>query len=702
MPRRTAWVERPGTEGVVTDIPAHQLSAKALERGGDTIMPNGLLRQRRGWDYHGTTATAAANLLSVARVKFVMSAVTRSVATIGTVIYLHSLTGAGTQVGSVLSGSSYLPRAMYHDELFFCSPTDGYPCVTWSGAYLTSDGATPSGSPTFTSGQATVSTGGAWSPGTVAPGYPGLYCSAYRTTSGTHRVNVFYRSRLGSTTSQTLEDVLATSTTALASGSGQLWSLGFCFPAVSIYDAGSITVSGGTVTGYGTEWDTGASWDPSAQGVLSSFGHAVLIKPTSGLAGIGSVNSDPSSNTSLGARMADQATKSAYEITAPLPFKDVAAHKGRLWGAGTPQHRNRVYVSPVGWNPHLPPGASTPFDPITGFEAISYLDFLLDFEDVPAPNVADPIVALMSSTGPMVVVTRRNAYGIAGDTPPFDTALLPDGDGAGCIDIRSAWELSLGPVWAGPRSVHAFLGGRVVDLCKGRIQREWADLAAQFDGGTSDYCSIGEKDGVLQVHLTTAAGTIQRTWYCYPYDESGKFNPRWLDRVSNATPRFQWSSKISGEEDKLLGVQNANQGRPIDFGPAIDGTGDARDDDGTSPAMDVRFSSRLIRDAGANLDERLLELAVEANIYDTGGTSSTLGGSVVSSQALDSTSTVTTSLTSMASANADMPRPFVHDIGVKAGLHQLRLAKSATQTTEVKTEVSRIGVTTRASKRAVG
>lgn len=677
MPRRTLWIERPGSDGVITDLPAHQLPLRALELGADAIMPQGLIRQRRGWRYDGTTADVAANLLSVGRFKFVLADVTRTLTTASGAIYIHNPSSAGTQIGSV--AGTWLPRCVYRDELLFCAQDGVTGLRRYAGAAV--QVTQSSGSPTYTLGEATIS-GMTLSAAPPIGGFSDILVGK----SSAGRVLVGLLVLTGSTSSVTYSGIRATTTSTTASVT--VSQLGRAFPAVAFYEAGTVTISALTATGYGTAW----------QGAGAKAGDAMLTIPPTGDAYLGRLIGDPSSQTAVQVDTLDQTTKSAYRLMRGLPFKDAAAHKDSLWGTGVKQHRSRVYVGPQGWDISFPPGFALPVDPTGEMRSENHLDFLMDFIDVPSPNDADECVALLPSENPLIVLKRRNAYGVYGVYGALDQAMLPGGEGAGCLDIRSAHTLSIGPVWGGSEDVWVYAGGRVRGLTAGKVTREWQQMAASFDPAT-DRCVIGEKDGVLIVYLSVGNGGTKRCWYVYPFDEGGRFNPRWLGPISNHEPRYMFSSRVEGEADRLFAVQDLDQGRVIDYGPALDGTGPARDDDGTSPMLEMNGSARLAREAGADVDERLLEVAIEANLYDTGGSGSTLGGLVSSKQALDSDAETVTNLASMASKNADLTKPYVHPVGVKAGLHQVRLTKTATQTTEQRTEITRIGLTLRRSKR---
>lgn len=689
MSRRVLWLERPGEAGEVSDLASHQLPVRALERGTDIIKPFGLCRQRRGWNYDGTTADVADNLVTVGRNKFVLTGATRTyTGDDDGDLFLHNSAGAGT---ALFAGTvPYLWRCVYRDVAIACATDGQTPLRMYAGVAGSSYTSAPS---TFNAGKATITATSS------NYGTPEVGMFLYVRTNATPAISTCLKIiEVNSSTSLTAEGIKASATVAIDNEQASI--TGTTIPCIEVYKAGTVTTAGGspgTLTGTGTKWSTGA-WGSVRSDSSSLDGDQVLILTTAGwgLHTITAVGSD----TSLTIDKINSHTDADYSIVRRCSAKDVANHKEVFWASGVAQHDDRVYYAPPGWNPSFPPSSILPIDTSEAQTNPLPDDFMLGYIDVPTPFDGDSSVAILSSSNPLVVLRKKSAWGIFGSPGGLDVALLPDGEGSGCIDIRSAWELSIGPVWASRRGVLAYINGRIVDLTAERINQEWRALVEDFDYGVNDYCTISEGRGCIVVHITTGAGTTQRTWNVYPYDQTGRLNPSWY-RVSNFNPRFMCTSKLPDEFDKILAVSNAHQGRVIDYAPALSADGDARDDDGTSPVMEMWLPSSLPRAMGADVEERVLEVVVEAELQDSGGASSTLGGSVVSSQVQDSDSTVTTSLDSMASRTAAGPKKHKHKIGVKAGLHQVRLAKTATQTTETKAEIARVGVTVRRSGRPV-
>jgi hypothetical protein len=669
MGKRIITLERPGTGGEITDREPDALGAQEVERLENGLAPYDITVQRRGWAYQGAT-NGAVNLRGVARVKFVLTKATREVVTYAGNVKLNggnALASAVAPTGTAI----FLPRAVYRDELILCAQDGQTPLLRYSGAASEDDNATAD----WVAGTATyVATVGTWT------GEAGWFLR--QEDSGVPRMYHRVLERT-STTSMTLEDVLASTPPGASTATVQ--ATGRTFPCVSVYEAGTVGTSGTTMTGVGTKWTTGA-WGEV------EVGDAVLTKPAGDEARVSSVDVVTDDDTlTVTTTIVSEAP---YAILRACPFKDVAAHKGSFWGAGVDQHPTNVYVSPPGWNPSLPPGATLPVDPTIPFTANEdeYDRFLLDVIPVPSAHDGDPIVALMTSFNPLLAAKRRGLHGIFGSWPNFEVAEIADG--AGCIDIKSAWELSPGPVWAGEDGVFLYVGGNdpVRDLTDDRINREWRSLTADFDYGVSDYCTISEDSGFLTVHITTGGGTTQRT---YRYD----IRARTWGRVTNMNARFQFPSRVPGEQSKLLWVSDDEQGRVMDMAPALNLSGTARDADGHEPNLKLWTGSGLSRAARINVDTRVTEIRVDANIHDSAGAGSTLGVSVVDNQRIDGTGAVTTTLEDIPSKNFDGTQSFRRDVGRRAEQHQIRLEKEATQTTEVVTEIARITVALRDSDR---
>lgn len=676
---RRVSLKRPFTGGIVTDMPAHELASNLSPYAQDGYSPSGVFTQRGGWEYDGAAQVVAATLKGVYRAQFVLADTVRTCAVTTNTAYVHNGGSAGSIIAS--TGSTILPRATYRDELLFCSQDGLTPMIRYGG---TSQAAIveSSGSATFTANQATV-TGPTWS-GTPPPG---SYISTLSSTTAMLSVRVGFRLLAGSTTSVTLEGVRSSSTAGI--NETEILPYGYAYPCVGVYNAGTSlnnVTTPQSPRGQGTKWNSDYTLKTN---------DAFLYMPVGGTAEIAHITGVTSDTQLSSVHQTTFSTASPYSINRALPFKDVAAHKGSLWGTGVAQYPSRVYVAPPGWNMSLPPGATDPWDPYYGVGNTSenVNDFFLDFIDVPSSYDGDDNIAILESSGPLLVLKRKAVYGVSGSFPAFSVDMIADG--IGCIDIRSAHSYDEGQFWCGETGIFWFTNGQIVDLTRGRINREWRALTRDFDYGTSDYCTLGVSQGHLIVHITTAGGTIQRTLLCDLRDGS------WQSRISNFAPRFMHTSRIPGEAEKLLAVSDERLGRVIDFAPALDGSGTAEDDAGSGPRL-VAYTPEGIGGAGIEDDTRMIDLAVHANVYDAdlaGSTSMTVD--VLSGGSLTVPATDTKALTDIDSDTTDrIDRHYYRSVNRRGRLHQVRLEVDTlgTDSSATKVEVHQIDASFRETR----
>jgi hypothetical protein len=679
-------LQRPFTGSIVTDEPAYRLRPSDKPFAQDGYSPQGLFTGRRGWAYDGTTADAAVNLASVHRSQYLLADLTRTVTCdVNGVLRIHNASSAGTTFRT--ETTDFLPRCVYRDELILCAQDGLTPLLRYSGASTVSIAAT--GDELLSSGTASVYNdgGGSW----ASTPEVGMFFQGTRGSTGTNW-NATITPRIISVTTDTrvtLEGIQAGSSTAFsASGPPAMTAVGHAFPAVSIYESGTATASGTGATGNGTKWSS----DLTIR-VRSSIGpDALLLLTPSAPATMGDIT-EVTSDTALVGSFNTQATASPARIMRRCPFKDAAAHQNSLWGTGVAQYPSRVYVFPPGWNPAFPPGFIEPFNPQADLSSSNANDFFADFIDVPSSYDGDDNVAILTSPGPLLVLKRNSVYGVSGSFPSFSTDLIADG--IGCIDIRSAHSYDEGQFFAGENGIYWYTGGRFIDLTAGKINREWRSLTRDFDYGVNDYCTLGVSSGHLWVHITTNAGATTRTYICDLRDQS------WQSRVTNVSPRYMFTSRIPGEKEKLLAVQDIDQGRVIDLAPCLDGSGTAKDDDGTSPRMQAWTPENL---DGRSLDEdtRLLDLAIHANVYDAGAAGSTsMAVSVVSQDALTAEATATKTLTDIDSDPTDrLDRHYFRHVNRRGRRHQIRLDVDTvgTDDTQTKVEIAEIDVSFRNSR----
>lgn len=611
----------PGLEGLNTDDPSHLLRIHQSRAATDAVRRRGLLSTLKGWAYHGSVADVAGQITGVHRARFTLADAVRDIsAAYGGNVFIHRDGASGLQL--VISGVEYLPRRMYGDTLWLCALDGVSPAVIYSGAGF---GGQLGYTGTITLAEGEAATGGSLTPD-QDPGR-GSYCALFRATAD-FNVSMWHRvvETSGSGSSVTLEDVRAGSGGGgiQAGGSTLFMGYGFPFPCIPVYDAGTVDYddASNNLSGYGTKW-TGA-------GIITGNDDgpdAVLVKPPDAKALLYEVVTvtDDDDLQARGGNGANVTTKSTYEVLRRCPVTDMESHRGSWAGTGNKAHPNTVYISPQGWNPSLPPGYVPPFDPYGTWETDDPNVFKLFPIQVPTPDHGDPNVGLLSRPEGLRVLKRGAVHTISGDYPTFAQGLLAAG--AGCIDVRSIQNLIVGGMWAGEGGIFLDADGALDDITEyrrfsGGINRDWRAFTADFDYGGSDFCTIGEADGRVLVSLTTNGGTddVALAW-----DVKDRV---WSCEVTHHQARFFFTSKLPGEPEKLLWVGPDYLGRIMDSAPALNGTGLARNGDGTSPTFHYESGDGLGQAAGIEGEVLVADLNVHANVYDASSAATTLTPSV--------------------------------------------------------------------------
>lgn len=685
---RRVSIKNPFRAGMVTDLPAHAIGEANSAFAQDLVAPEGVSRQRRGWAFDGTQADAASNLVGVWRAKFILAGVTYTVtsASDGT-IRIHNAAGAGTTLFVDGATVKWLPRCVYGDELIFCAQDGVQGIARYAGAISESDTGTVSAK-NSSAGKSTLTAAGAGQFGaSVLPGY---YIPTNITNGATGSSPYIYVKVLERISNTVLSGAGIKTSAALALGGGIGVGVGNAAQCVSVYDAGTGTISGASpisrFTGTGVKWTTGAWGVVRAQ----KYDALLVIKPaaTSFLHYIDSVADNILELFGVGT---SAATDTNYAILRNCPFTDAQAHKGSFWGTGVAQYPENVYVGPPGWNISFPPGFVLPYDPSVVPASTNINDFLMDVIPVPSANDGDPVMAILSSPNPLLVIKRKAVYGIYGSYPNFSVDKIIDG--AGCIDKRSAISAAGAQFWAGENGIYAYVGGRVIDLTDGKINQEWRALTKDFDYGVSDYCTIGETNNYLLVSITTGGGVTKRT-YCYDL-----LNKAWASRFTNHAARYFHSSRISGERGKLFWVGDSQQGRVMESSVCIDGSGIARDGDATAPRMQAWTGEGVDTDASLTSDSRILDLTVSANVTDVGSAGSTrLGVSVVTGGSVKGAASATKTLAEILSDNtAVVGFTRYREVNAPGRLHQIRVdvPTLGTNAATTKVEIHEISATFR-------
>jgi hypothetical protein len=724
---REIVIARPFAGGYRSDVPDYALEANECAYSQDLIYPNGISQQRYGWSFDGSTATSAQNLSSVTRLRFPVTETTRTMAmdALGD-LYIHNSGASGTLLYYGPT-QTWLPRCMYNGEILFCAQSGETPLLRYAGSSL------PWSASWFNNGLGTITVGAGKTEADLASAtYPAefdrgaFFTMPFPTSASALSEYPGISARIlsrNSTTSLSLDSIRnATASSASYSGAqASVMAVGFAFPAVSVWETGTMTshtgssfsISGGDISSAVIRSGTYAS----------SARDALMVVNTT--AGSPHFSSDiASTNHALSPQIINTVstpsatfTNTQYKILRRLPFKDVAVHNNSLWGAGVKQYPNRVYVAPPLWNIGLPPGAIDPFDPTVNGQFADVDEFLLTPVDVPSKEDSDPVVALLATPGPLLVLKGASIYGIFGTYPTYEQNLISSG--SGCIDLRSAISVDGVAYWAGRDGIYVYSGGRVNNLARGRVQREWQALMRGYVDGTS-YVSAS----VVSGHLVISAGGLngaatagaqvgpdssaptQRT---FVYDLNTNL---WTSRLSNADFRNMATIRVPGEVNSIFAVSDDRQGRVIDLTPSITGTkctdraaqtltdADPNDAAGDGPRMQAWTGASLAAANGVDGEARFADLAVTTNLVDSAGSPtaaidvSTSHGGGLDDQA--STVVAQGTITGDSVDRVDRKKFRVNQTG---RLHQVRIDMDVTPATTTKTQIPEITATFRDSRR---
>lgn len=619
---RELTIPRFGVGGRNTDKPSWALRPDELNDGSqDGVVFEGAMRRRRGVK---VATNAAVVLGEISRYAFAVAGRTVTIgtrdygapATVGPIWGLAGVGAADSLNANGNSGSSarLVPRAVYRDEVLFCSQGGLVPVMRYSGALLgaaapTIGGVTVAGNSTLT---ATITN----------PNIPVcLYAILGRQTVGTISNPAMHARILAAAAATvTVEDMRASAVVTMGFTSG--YAAGLTAPVVGIYNAGTVSIvaATSTATGAGTLWVDALRNERELSVSLPAIGMLVNAAGTYRSYEVAS-NIVAPTDTSLRVHGAD-GTNLNYSLTARCPFKDVCVHNERLYGVGVAQFPSRVYVPPAGWNMAYPPGATLPFDPTVEFTSTNPADFLLDFIDVPTPYDSDEAVAILATSGPRLVLKTKATYRLDGEPPYLQPSLMVSD---GCIDIRSAISVPEGAFWAGREGFWHYTGGTYPrNLMSGWMVNEWRALV---QAGV-DTCTAGTDGRFLIVSIKTADAAQQKRTYCYDLGLE-----RWMPELSNIHPRHIFTTRIADEITQMLAVDDAYSGKILNIRPALDLTGPARDEVGTGPSFKLVTGDGLIGNNGIEGESRTLEVDINASIRDPAGTTTlavtaTHGGSL--------------------------------------------------------------------------
>jgi hypothetical protein len=717
---RRISIPRPFAGGYKTDVPDYALALNEASYAQDMAAPLGIARQRWGWNYVGSAVTGS-NPTSSAKNYFAVpqTTVTTFAGSNGR-IYAQAADLSWNAITPLVSPSTeYIPRCVYNGEIIYCAQDGVSPLVRYAGVQTFGSSVSSGVTLTMNAGSMTVI---ASSSQQAYKG--GFFTALFPTSSGGYSKNPAMSSRVieASGTNVTLESLRnKTSSNASAAVSYVSSSVGYAYPAVVVSEVGKVSsVSGTSVNFEGTNFSNSEVRTLSNANVPFGSADSLLIQNTTTgspheIADIVAVSTTVQLTTHVALSGFSNA---AFKQLRRCPFKDAAVHRGSLWGTGVKQYPNRVYVFVPTKDIGLPPAAEKPFDPtlqagysstnVQGFVRVQ--DFLAGAYDVPGPYDSTPVVAILSSPGPLLALKSDSVYGLYGTydaTNPSSIEVNRISEGSGCVDIRSAITVESVPYWAGDDGIFSYRNGQIANLTEGRIQREWEALMRGYVGGQSwvsiglagtSYLvvSCGGLDGAKTSGAKNGPDTSNPTSRTLVYDL--RLNV-WLGRMTNFNPKHMWSVNPEDGGPALHAVGDSNYpSRIVDAYPAYF-SGDQTDDDGTGPRFKAWSTASLAQADGVEGEARFCDVVLHANLLDASTPTSTLDVSIVSGGQLLDQATATKSLTAITADTADRVDRFKRTVNRSGRLHQIRLDMSVTDSTNEKSEIPEIVMSFRDTRR---
>lgn len=713
---RRISIPRPFSGGYKTDVPDYALSLSEAAYAQDMVAPLGIARQRWGWNYVGSAVTSS-NPLSVARTYFAVPNTTvSSFAGDNGRIYAQGTDLSWNPITVSVSSPYpvYLPRCVYNGEIIYCAQDGVTPIVRYAGVQEFTRSISSGVSLTIGAGSMTVVTASSYN---AAKG--GFFSARFPKSGGGFSKNPAMSSKViafSGTTNITLES-LRNKTTSSVSGNVDYTSgpVGYAYPSVVVAETGKVSsISGTTVTFEGT------SFAASNVNVDFPSGDALLVQNTTvgsphEIADISAVGSATQLTTHVALSTFSNA---AFKQLRRCPFKDAAVHRGSLWGTGVKEYPSRVYVFIPTKDIGLPPAAEKPFDPtlqagysssnVQGFVRVQ--DFLAGAYDVPGPYDSTPVVAILSSSGPLLALKSDSVYGLYGTydaTNPSSIEVSRISDGSGCIDIRSAITIESVPHWAGDDGIFSYRNGQIVNLTEGKIQREWEALMRGYVSGTSwvsvgiagtSYLvvSCGGLDGTKTGEAKSGPDTENPTARTLVYDL--RLNV-WLGRMTNFNPKHMWPVTPEDGGPSLYAVADGNYSdRIIDAYPAFLG-GDPSDDGGSAPRFKAWSTASLAQADGVEGEARFCDAIFHMNLFDATTPTSSIDVSVFSGGQLEDQASTSKTLSPITADTADRVDRFKRVVNRSGRLHQIRIDMSQTDSTNAKSDIPEIVMSFRDTRR---
>ena len=591
---RTNTIPRLGTGGRRTDVPTWALRPDELADGSqDGIVYEGAVRRRRGARVHSSFSPLG-TLDGVYRCVFPY---TRRKATIVT-----SSTGGTSSIyddGNLVfqytnadeTVTRFLPRVMFGGELLLMAEGGIVELRRYAGADPTLGGAAGT-TPATVAGQAIVNFATAHS---FARGHYIAYTADPIAAGNNDPIKWVRVAETPTATQITMDGAIAVAARAPTTPG---FKTGLSYPCITVLSTGTVSATGVSPT---TITATGSNFPQLRYSTASEF-PGLYVNPRNYR-----VNGTTYTGNSFSTESA-AFTNQPFLWNRRMPVIDGCVHNDVLYTAGVRQFPNRVYISPTGWDMTYAPGAILPYQIESDFTGPAS-SFVLDFVDVPTENDGDPIVALLATDSPRLVLKQNSVWALYGEPPNLDPRPVHIGDG--CIDIRSAISVSEGAFWAGSDGIYRYRFGDFDELTKGWMRNEWRALT----NAGIEFCALGVDGRHLIVSIGTADAAHQRRTYAYDLDLG-----RWLPELTNIHPRHMFSANITGEIQQLLCVDDAYPGKVVNLRPALDNSGPARDEVGVGPNFRLVTGDALVSGGGIDGEGRILDVAVHANVRDSGGT----------------------------------------------------------------------------------
>lgn len=682
-----------GTGGLNTDKPPWAVSSDEASEMSDVIIHNGLATQRRGWAKFGYTNAAVTTATQGGIYEVRATGITTDImsATVGSerAIYCRDHSGVSwvpvfTTTGTFTVKPDYQARAQYQDEILFCDRNGIYPMLRFLGSpsqiRLQAVTANIAATNADISSDWVSSAGVGTEPGVFMHPFVGREVPSFRLT----------KNASGVSTAKNLSFVTA----AASSGAfSVMQSWGTTWPAVSVENDGTVTTTAGgsTITGTGTQF-TGAPWGSvfAPTGLFRPMADSVRIQATTNakwvqhpITSVGSASSLNTRGTLL------SLTRAPYDIMRRCPFAEAEVHQECLWGTGVSQYPNRVYYSPRLWDMQTPPELTPPWNGITDFYDPN--SGTLRYTEIEGSGDGDKVVSLISSDGPILILTRRACWGAYGSWPNFQRNLIAAG--AGCIDNRSAVGTNAyGQYWAGEAGVYGFRGGRVTDLTSGRINTEWRELMELYEESSGSYVVAGVTRNHLIVSTYVTRGGVNK----YKTLSCNITSGAWSEISNTRATSLQAPVLSSGNEQLIASRVGSKQ--LIDITPAISMEGTAADGNAVYPALSITLGSANHNAGDPDTEGRLVELRLGAIVDGTAGTTSTISVETTSRGATSqSDATSTTSLVLPSSVNLNRKRIRVGNTG---RTHEVTIQTVTTHADNNQIAIAEVGMNVRKRRAA--